>query len=491
MKIKSIISFIITPLAGLFIIMLSGISPDNPKIVYTMAISLLMAVWWITEIVPLAVTSLIPVALFPLLGVMDGKDVSSAYFNDVIFLFMGGFMIALAMQKWDLHKRMALYILRLTGTSPARILLGFMLSTAFLSMWISNTATVMMMLPILLSIIYKLEEQMGKIAMEKFSVGLLLGVAYSASIGGVATLVGTPPNLSLVRIYHINFPDAADISFAVWFIFAVPFTLVFLAIVWFYLYKTLGPLKNQWTETDRSIFSMELKLMGKAKAEEKIILIVFITTTVLWLFRADLMIGSFNIRGWANLLPESKYINDGTIAIFMALLLFIIPSRQTKGTNILDWHTASKIPWHILLLFGGGFALASAIKESGLSLWFGQQLIFITSYHVIIIIFCISLIMTFLTELTSNTATTEMVLPILAGISIQTNINPLLLMVPATLSASMAFMLPVATPPNAIIFGTSRISIAQMAKAGLILNILGAILITLFTYFWGPYVFIK
>ncbi len=489
MKIKPIVSFIITPLICLFIILFVDLLPDNPKATYMLAIALLMAVWWITEVVPLAVTSLIPVALFPLFGIMDSKEVSAAYFNDVIFLFMGGFMIALAMEKWGLHRRIALHILKLTGTSPARILLGFMLSTAFISMWISNTATVMMMLPILMSIISKLEENTGKAGMGKFSAGLLLGVAYSASIGGVATLVGTPPNLSLVRIYQIYFPEAPPISFAQWLIFAFPFAALFLVFTWYYLYRSFRPPKETWVRIRRDTFSNELKTLGKTSREEKAVLAVFILTALLWLFRADITIGTFTLKGWTHLFRENKFINDGTIAIFMALILFVFPSSKKRGDTILDWATASKLPWHILLLFGGGFALASGIKESELSLWFGRQLLFVSSFNIIIVILCISLIITFLTELTSNTATTEMILPILAGISISTHINPLLLMLPATLSASMAFMLPVATPPNAIVFGTSRLSISQMARAGLVLNLVGAVLITLFTYFWGGIVF--
>jgi len=489
MKIKTIIAFIIAPLFALFIILFVHLLPGNPKATYTLAITLLMAVWWITEAVPLAVTSLIPVALFPLFGIMDAKEVSSVYFNDVIFLFMGGFMIALAMERWGLHKRIALHILKITGTSPARILLGFMLSTAFISMWISNTATVMMMLPILMSIIGKLEENIGPQGMENFPTGLLLGVAYSASIGGVVTLVGTPPNLSLVRIYQIYFPDAPAISFAQWLIFAFPFTFVFLAFAWFYLYRSFKPEKNTWASIHKDTFSKELTALGKAGREEKIVFVVFILTAVLWISRADVALGGFTFRGWGNLFSESKFISDGTVAIFMALILFIVPGHTKPHKKVLDWATVSKLPWHILLLFGGGFALASGIKDSGLSLWFGQQLLFISFYPTIVVILCISLIITFLTELTSNTATTEMVLPILAGISINTGINPLLLMLPATLSASMAFMLPVATPPNAIVFGTSRLTIAQMARAGLVLNLLGAVLITLFTYFWGAVIF--
>lgn len=489
MKIKQIVSFVITPLVVLYILLNVQLDPTNPKVTYTFCVALLMAVWWITEALPLAVTSLLPVALFPLLGIMDGKAVSATYFNDVIFLFMGGFLVALAMERWNLHKRLALNILCITGVKPALILLGFMLASFMLSMWISNTATVMMMIPIVMSIVNQLEEYLSKKSTSRFSIGLLLGIAYSASVGGVATLVGTPPNLSLVRIFHIYFPNLPDISFSSWLIFALPVAILLFGATWMLLYFSFRPHKGDWVPIAKDTFHKHLQGMGKASYEEKWVFVVFVLLAVLWIFRADLTLGSVTVKGWGSLFSNSSFINDGTVAVFMALILFLIPSKQEKGKRVMDWEIANKLPWHILLLFGGGFALATGFKESGLSLWFGNHLTGLTTLHPILIILSISLVMTFLTELTSNTAVTEMVLPILAGIAITSNINPLLLMVPATLSASMAFMLPVATPPNAIIFGTSRISVWQMAKTGFFLNLIGAVIITLMMYYWGSFVF--
>ena len=489
MKARQLISFVITPLLITGIMLFFDFDPSKPAVTTTFCVALLMAVWWITEVVPLAVTSLLPVALFPLFGIMDGKDVASAYFNDVIFLFMGGFLVALAMERWNLHRRIALSILSITGTSPVRILLGFMIASFFLSMWISNTATIMMLLPITLSIILQLEDYMQVESSSRFSVGLLLGIAYSASIGGMSTLVGTPPNLSLVRIYHIYFPEATEITFSQWIVFALPTSLILILITWLLLFALFGPKKNQWQEIDKNTFTAQLKEMGKTSFEETIVLLVFILLALLWLFRVDLNLGAFSISGWSGLFPKSKFINDGTVAIFMAVILFLLPSINEKGKRLLDWETASKLPWHILLLFGGGFALATGFKESGLSLWFGEQLSAVSTLHPIVIILLIALVMTFLTELTSNTATTEMILPVLAGLSITSEIHPLLLMIPATMSASMAFMLPVATPPNAIIFGTNRIKVNQMARTGLILNLIGAAVITLMMYYWGRLVF--
>ncbi|MCF8378401.1 MAG: SLC13 family permease [Bacteroidales bacterium] len=465
------------------------LDPGYPEVSFTLAVAMLMAIWWITEVVPLAVTSLIPVVLFPVFGIMDGRDVSATYFNHVIFLFIGGFIVALAMQKWNLHKRIALKILMITGVSPGRILLGFMLSTSFLSMWISNTATTMMMVPILLSIIHKLEEILGKKEIKRYSIGLLLGVAYSASIGGIATLVGTPPNLSFARIFQIMFPLAPEISFASWFVFAFPISVIFFTVVWVYLYLIFKPKHSNWKTKQLGNFRQQYSDLGKFTYEEKSVLIVFVSLALLWLTRSTIQLGSITIPGWSSLFPKPGYFNDGTVAILSSLALFIIPAKGNNKEKLMDWDTAKKIPWNIVLLFGGGFALASGFKASGLSIWFGTQLNFVGTYHPLLIIMIICLLMTFLTELTSNTATTEMLLPILAGLSVSVEINPLLFMLPATLSGSMAFMLPVATPPNAIVFGSGRLRIADMARNGLVLNLLGVIIISLFTWFVGTWVF--
>ncbi|NCC45532.1 MAG: SLC13/DASS family transporter [Bacteroidia bacterium] len=483
--VKKLVSIVITPVMVVYLMFFAGVAPDTPLIAYTLGVALLMAVLWITEVVPLAVTSLIPVALFPLFGIMDGRAVAATYFNDVIFLFMGGFLVSLAMEKWDLHKRIAYNILCFTGTSPARILLGFMLASFFLSMWISNTATAMMMLPIAMAIIRQLNELMNNKSSARFSVGILLGIAYSASVGGMATLVGTPPNLSFMRIFHIYFPDAAEITFYKWMLFALPVAVLMFLFVWAFLYMLFRPKKTEWRDVDKNTFHDQLKEMGGRTYEQNIVFVVFVLLAVLWISRADLDFGFVRIPGWSNLLPSAKFVNDGTVAIFMALILFFIPSRSVKGDAILEWETASKLPWNILLLFGGGFALATGFKESGLSLWFGGHLSGVASLHPFLVVFIICLVITALTELTSNTATTEMVLPILAGIAITTGINPLMLMIPATMSASMAFMLPVATPPNAIIFGTGMVSVRQMAVTGLLINIVGAIICALVMYFWG------
>lgn len=473
--------FILGPVTAILFFVFFNPDPAKPQVGYMAGIALLMAIWWITETVPLAVTALIPVALFPLFGVMDGKEVSALYFNHVIFLFLGGFMVALAMEKWNLHKRIALFTLLIFGTKPRRILLGFMIVTAFLSMWISNTATAMMMVPIALSLIINLEETVGKQKVRKYSIGLLLGIAYSASIGGIATLVGTPPNLSFARILNITFPDAPEISFANWFFFALPISVVFLFIVWLLL--TFLFCRNGF-KIDKSSFKQEFQKLGIMGFEEKVVLTVFLSLVLLWLTRADIQFGTFVIPGWSGLFPKAGYINDGTVAIALALLLFIIPDKN--DSRILDWSTASRLPWNIVLLFGGGFALAGGFMESGLSVWFGEQMSGLESLSPGMLIGSICFLITFLTELTSNTATAEMVLPILASLGTAIGRNPLLLMIPATLASSFAFMMPVATPPNAILFGTKRLSILDMAKVGIIINILGIIILTIGIILLGP-----
>ncbi|MBI9034773.1 MAG: SLC13/DASS family transporter [Bacteroidales bacterium] len=488
MNIRSFIAFGLTPVLCCFILIGTDLDPSLSSETSTLAIALLMAIWWITEAVPIAVTSMLPVALFPLFGIMSGNDVATTYFNQVIFLFMGGFIIALAMQKWNLHRRIALYILSKTGISPFRILLGFMLATAFLSMWISNTATSMLMIPILLSIISSLEEWVEDSSIGKYSIGLLLGVAYSASIGGMATLIGTPPNLSFKRIFEIYFPQAPEISFGQWMLFAMPIAIVIFSLVLFLLYFMYRP-KTKWKSMDSNLFFEKRRQLGRISFEESMVLIVFVLVALLWMTRSNITLGNFTIKGWASLFPNPKYINDGSIAICMTILLYVIPSRAGKGIQLMDWEATKDLPWNIILLFGGGFALASGIKESGLALWMGSQLEWVAGMHPMMVILMICLMMTFVTELTSNTATTEMILPVLAGLAVAIDVNPLLFMIPATLSGSMAFMLPVATPPNAIIFGTGRISMMQMARTGIGLNLLGAVIITLLMYFWGSFVF--
>ncbi len=481
------IGLVAGPILSISLILFFDLDPGHPEVTRTAAVALLMAIWWITEAIPLAVTSLLPVVLFPSLGIMSGKVVAPIYFNHIIFLFIGGFIVALAMQRWNLHKRIALRILLFFGVRPLNILMGFMIATWFLSMWISNTAATMMMVPIALAIIIKLEDSLSQGKISRYSIGLLLGVAYSASIGGIATLVGTPPNLSFARIFSISFPNSPEISFATWFVFALPISVIFLLVTWSIISFLFC--RRIKFGLDRQLFKEQYKNLGPLSFEEGVVLVDFILLAMLWLFRKSISIGSYTIPGWSELFPNKAFLNDGTVAIAMAMILFLIPTRKARALRIMDWDTASRLPWNIVLLFGGGFALATGFKDSGLSMWMGNQLGGISNLHPILIIAVICLVMTFLTEFTSNTATAEMLLPILAALSVAIKINPLLLMIPGTLSCSFAFMMPVATPPNAIIFGTQRLRIFDMARTGVILNFIGVIVVTIATYFLGRMVF--
>ena len=483
------LGFFAGPVIAFLLILFADLEPGHPAVTRTLAVAIWMALWWMVEVVPLAVTSLLPIVLFPALGIMDGKEVSATYFNHVIFLFIGGFLVALAIQKWNLHKRIALNILRVVGSSPARILLGFMFGTAFLSMWISNTATAMLMVPIALSVIARFEKDNGEQMGRKFTIGLLLAIAYSASIGGIATLVGTPPNLSFARIFHIYFPDAPEISFAGWFFYAFPIAILLFFIIFFYLRLLYLGKGHNWKDLPKRHLLEELHRLGRMNYEERVLTLLFVALAFLWFFRADISFGSFTLPGWSRLFEDPAFFNDGTVAIFVAALLFISPSRKEKGQFLMDWKAAEGIPWEIILLFGGGFALASGFKESGLSTWFGEQLEWLGQVHPVVLIASICFLVTFLTEVTSNTATVETLLPILAGLAITIEENPLLFMLPATISGSLAFMLPVATPPNAIIFGTRKLQVADMARAGLVLNLIGVLVVTLITYYFGTEIF--
>jgi sodium-dependent dicarboxylate transporter 2/3/5 len=470
--------------AAVFIILFTDFAPDHPDAKIMAAVAVLMSIWWITEAVPLAATSLIPLILFPFLGVVSGKQIAGAYINSTIFLFMGGFIIALAMEKWNLHKRIALNLITIFGKSPSAIILGFMVASAFISMWISNTATAVMILPIGLAILYKLEDQFGPEKTKTFSIALMLGIAYACSVGGIGTIIGTPPNLVFQRVYAITFPGKPEIVFSEWMGFGIPLSIGMLAIVWVLLTKVIyKPGKN--ILIDKSVIREEKSKLGKMSYEEKAVMIVFIITALLWIFRKELVIGSVTIPGWSNLFSKADFIDDGTVAITMALILFLIPVKS-KGSNsisILDSDIIRKIPWEIILLFGGGFALAEGFISSGLSDYIGSQFVALKGVPVYFIIVAICFTITFLTELTSNTATAQIILPILASLAVELNVDPILFMIPATLSASMAFMMPVATPPNAIIFGSQRLKVWEMAKAGIFLNIIGVLIISAYIYF--------
>ena len=355
---KSRLGLFIVPLLALGLLFFGNLDPARPEVTRMAAVAVLMAGWWITEAIPIPATALLPVALFPLFGILKGTETASLYFNHIIFLFIGGFIFALAMQRWDLHRRIALKILIMLGASPQRLVLGFMTATWFLSMWISNTAATMMMLPMAMAIGGQFRERMERETCRKFTVALLLGVAYSASIGGLATLIGTPPNLSMARILHIVFPAAPEISFATWFAFALPLSVTFLVIAWLLLCRLFLE-KDQAVCVESGVIEREHREQGPMGFEQRAVLALFLLLVASWMFRADIKLAGFVIPGWSNLFPVASFIDDGTIAIGIALLLFLIPSKSEGGGRLMNWETAVKLKWGIVLLFGGGFALAS------------------------------------------------------------------------------------------------------------------------------------
>lgn len=467
-----------------FILTLFFFSPEglSKEGIAILASTIWIAIWWMTEAIPIPATSLLPIVLFPMTGGLEMGATASAYGSDTIFLFMGGFVIALAMEKWDLHKRIALNIIAVIGTNMDRIVLGFMVATGFLSMWISNTATAMMMVPIGLAIIYQVSEALADrpdidTSRENFSFGkaLMLGIAYSASLGGIATLIGTPPNTLLAGAIKDIY--GYDLSFAKWMLFGVPLAWTFIMIAWFYLVKIGFPSKTKEMPGGKSMIENEKQKLGPASHEEKVVFTIFILAALAWISR------SFILNEYVN-----ENIEDATIAIAAAIVLFIIPAKNVKGDYLMDWNSAVKLPWGILLLFGGGLSIAAGFTESGLSEWIGKQLSGLQGVNIVLVITVVTTLVIFLTEITSNTATASMMFPIMASLSLALDIHPLGVMVAAAVAASCAFMLPVATPPNAVVFGAGYLRIPDMAKAGFALNILGVILVTLAIYILIPLV---
>ena len=466
------------------------LEPGRPEVTRMAALAVLMAAWWITDAIPLFATALLPLFLFPLLGIERTGATAPIYFNSTIVLFLGGFMIALTMEKWNVHRRIALWVIRAVGGGPARIVLGFMLASALLSMWISNTATAIMMIPVGLAVILRMEEQFGSERTRPFSVAVMLGIAYACSAGGIATLVGTPPNLSLERIFQITFPEAPPLAFGVWFVMAAPISALLLACAWTLITQVFFRIPRE-VSVDPDVVDSEMRKLGAIGFEEKAILAVFGLTAALWVFRAPIAIGGLTIPGWSALLPFGHLIDDGTVAIAMAAVLFLIPARSpgAQSRTVMGPDVVRRLPWNIVLLFGGGFALAHGFRTTGLARFMGEGFDGLGAVPPVVLVLLICLAITFLTELTSNTATTEMVLPIFAAVAVSTGVHPLLLMIPATLSASCAFMMPVATPPNAVVFGSDRVKISEMARVGIVLNIVGAVVITLVFRAMGPLLF--
>ena len=455
----------------------------------TAAVAVLMAVWWMTEALPIPATALVPLIAFPLLGEEITIDaIGASYGNNIIFLFMGGFILALAMQRWNLHRRIALVTVSAMGTKPGGVVAGFMIATGFLSMWVSNTATAVMMIPIGVSVLTLVVAQTsGRISEDadptstevkdeviksNFGTALILGIAYAASVGSLGTLIGTPPNTLLAG--YMSETHGVTIGFGQWMLVGVPLSLVMLVIVWFLLTRVLFKAEIDEIPGGRELIRSEKAKLGPISSGEIRVLIIFVLAALSWIFIPLFFKG---------------LISDAGIAMVVALLLFVLPAGAARGVRLLDWESAVKLPWGVLLLFGGGLALSSQFGSSGLAEWIGDQVAGLAGIPVWLLVAIFATAILFLTELTSNTATAATFLPVAGGVALGVGVDPMLLAIPVALAATCAFMLPVATPPNAIAYGSGYVTIGQMVKGGLYLNLVGIVLISLVTMTLGVWVF--
>lgn len=469
------------------------------------AVGTLMAIWWMSEAIPLSATSLLPIVLLPVLTEGSVAQATAPYANPIVFLFLGGFLIAIAMQKVNLHRRIALMTLRAVGTHPRQIVLGMMISTASLSMWVSNTATTLMMLPIALSVLALVVESSrsggaaqadelreglaaGQAVSElvtdpnvrTFGVALVLSIAWSSSIGGLGTLLGSPPNAIVAG--YIATELGRTVGFGEWMMLALPLVVVFLGLAWWLITRVLFPFQLGEVRGGRQMIESQMAELGPMSLGERNVLAVFAAAALCWIV-PGLLAGAGGLgQAW----PWLAKFNDTVVALAAGLLLFVLPAAP--GRPVLAWKDAEEgLPWGVLLLFGGGLSLAAAVGASGLDSWFGQQVTGLSVLPVVALIGAVTLIVLFLTEVTSNTATAATFIPILGGVAVGIGVDPMTLLIPAALAATCAFMLPVGTPPNAIVFGTGAVTIAEMARGGFVLNIVGVVLITMFTVMLGPW----
>ena len=480
-----------------------GMPPDAQK---TAAVAVLMACWWVSEAVHIGVTGFMPLALFPMLGVESSQEVSAHYANHLIFLFVGGFIIAYSMEAWNLHRRIALSTVARFGSRPRALVLGFMVTTAALSMWISNTATTMMLLPVAMAVVNQLAGAArirgkadgpghARAARDAFGCVLLLGIAYSASIGGIGTIVGSPTNVAFVGFAADALPDLPAIGFMQWSMVCVPIVLLFLPITWLYLCRFGGsiPLSKIRFASSQRVIRDELAALGPMTVPERRVLVVASLTGLLWVFRTPLEIGSFFLPGWSQVFPVPGDVHDSTVAMAMAVLLFVLPSGQAEGSRsgrILDWKgTARGIPWGIVFLIGGGLALAAGISGSGLAKWLGSWLGAMQGMPGWVLVIAICVLVTAMTEMTSNVATVLMLSPAVAAMAAEVGVHPYLLLFPMAVTSSFAFTMPVATPPNAIIFSSGWIRIPQMFRAGIVLDSIGLVIVPLAAYGLGSALF--
>ncbi|GAB4235795.1 MAG: SLC13 family permease [Ekhidna sp.] len=469
---KDFLKIALGPLSFLILELIGKPESMNAEAYHVLCGTFWIAIWWVFEAVPIAVTALLPIVLFPLTGSLNLSSVTASYGHKYIFLYLGGFVIAIAIEKWNLHKRIALSIIHGIGSDVSKIILGFMVATAFLSMWISNTATSVMMLPIGMALVnqFKNNSDNAKLG-EDFGKALMLAIAYSASIGGFATLIGTPPNLVLAGILEQLYDF--KLSFFEWIIFGLPLSIVLIIICWKYLTNYAYKFKNKKLPGGREEISKLLKELGKISYEEKAVLIVFICTAVAWMSRSLL----------EKVIPA---IDDTIIAVFFGISLFVIPTKK-RDRKLINWEEATNLPWGIILLFGGGMALAKGFSETGLAEWIATQMSQLNGLSFFVLLLVLVAIVNLLTEITSNLATTAMLLPVLAPMALSFDVHPLIIMTAVTISASCAFMLPVATPPNAVVFGSGYLRIPNMVRAGSFMNAISILLVTIAAYYLLPY----
>jgi sodium-dependent dicarboxylate transporter 2/3/5 len=451
-------------------------SAMNAEAWRTAAVGLWMAIWWATEAIPVPVTAFLPIVIFEPLGISSLRDAAAPYANPIIYLFLGGFLMALALERWNLHRRIALAILDKTGTDGGRLIAGFMFVCAMLSMWMTNTSTTMMLLPIVLSVIAVIRDNVSDLSdksRDDFQIAMLLGLAYSASIGGLATLVGTPPNALLIGYLAENYN--IEISFARWMTVGIPVTVVMLPVAWFVLTRFLHPVNVPASEAVSRHLHELREEMGPITTPEKRVAIIFGFVIISWMLRRPLT----ELAGISG-------ISDAGIVMTAGVLLFMLPSGNVTQPQLMTWHDAIRLPWGVLILFGGGLSLAAAVSNTGLALWLGESLAPLNAFGLAALVIAAVALVIFLTELTSNLATTATLLPVMGAIAIQAGVPPLFLTVPITIAASCAFMLPVATPPNAIVFATGQITIPQMVRAGLVLNLISIVIVTIIALYVAP-----
>lgn len=443
------------------------------------AVVVLMSIWWMSEAIPVYITAFLPLVLFPPMKILSPADTAANYGHNYALMFLAVFFLAKAIETQNLHKRIALVIINVFGTSRKKIVLSMMIATAFVSMWIANVTTALMMLPIALAIVAKEEEVTGEVK-SNFAPALMLGIAYSASIGGLATLIGSPTNMIFVGIFDKLFPEAPPITFFTWLKIGIPIVLVFIPVFWYFIVwylKVKGNLSNNLT-----IIKDELDALGSPTTGEKRVLSIAILTVLCWVFKDDLVFGSVTVPGWTTVAGLKGYIHDSTIAMGSALLLFMLPANKER--RLITWKEASQIPWGVVMIVGGGYAMAASFESTGLADWLGGQLSFISEYPFFIILVIVLAFVLMFTEFNSNTASANILLPVLASTAIAAQVNPLLIMIPATITCSCAFMMPAATGPNTVVLASERLTVIQMIKCGFWLNLITLVLLTMMLYFF-------